>query len=156
MDIVEVRPEPSFVATLYFVQNVIDCKNPNALLSCTDSISDQFSRNKNTPSKFSDIRLKTNDPLFSRPSRAVEIDSLLKQPKPILQNDQLPDQEDLPTRRVSIPSNRTTPKKKPDCGTHVVAKSELWDTGNQHRCLKSHQKNSRVSISQEEGMTSIN
>lgn len=54
-------------------------------------------------------------------------------------------------RRVSISGNRTTPKKKADCGTHVVSKSELWDTGSQHRCSKSHQNKSRVSISQEEG-----
>lgn len=62
-----------------------------------------------------------------------------------------PEHEDICHRRVSVPSNRisTTPKKKPECGTHVVAKSELWDTGSQHRCSKSHQK-SRVSISQDE------
>lgn len=56
-------------------------------------------------------------------------------------------------RRVSVPSNRTTPKKKSECGTHVVAKSELWDTGSQHRCQKNHQKVSRVSISQDEGIS---
>lgn len=54
----------------------------------------------------------------------------------------------------------STPKRKPDHGTHVVAKSELWDTGNQHthththslcRCSsKSHQRASRVSISTDE------
>lgn len=54
-------------------------------------------------------------------------------------------------RRVSISGSRTTPKKKVECGTHVVSKSELWDTGSQHRCSKSHQNKSRVSISQEEG-----
>ncbi|XP_019875177.2 gamma-aminobutyric acid type B receptor subunit 2 isoform X2 [Aethina tumida] len=59
-------------------------------------------------------------------------------------------EDDSCHRRVSITSNRTTPKKKPECGTHVVAKSELWDTGSQHRCPKSHQKSNRVSISQEE------
>ncbi|XP_044763812.1 gamma-aminobutyric acid type B receptor subunit 2 isoform X1 [Coccinella septempunctata] len=52
-------------------------------------------------------------------------------------------------RRVSIPNARGTPKKKPDCGTHVVAKSELWDTGNQHRCSKIHQKPLKM-ISQDE------
>ncbi|CAG9767793.1 unnamed protein product [Ceutorhynchus assimilis] len=52
-------------------------------------------------------------------------------------------------RRTSIqPNARGTPKKKSECGTHVVAKSELWDTGSQHRCQKAHQKSSRVSISQ--------
>lgn len=74
-----------------------------------------------------------------------------KPQKSILHSDPPSEQEELTTRRVSIPSARTTPKKKPDCGTHVVAKSELWDTGNQHRCMKSHQKSSRVSIPQEEG-----
>lgn len=54
-------------------------------------------------------------------------------------------------RRVSISGSRSTPKKKAECGTHVVSKSELWDTGSQHRCSKSHQNKSRVSISQEEG-----
>ncbi|EFA04929.1 gamma-aminobutyric acid type B receptor subunit 2 [Tribolium castaneum] len=62
---------------------------------------------------------------------------------------EIPEHDEICHRRVSVPSNRTTPKKKPECGTHVVAKSELWDTGSQHRCMKSHQKN-RVSISQEE------
>ncbi|XP_066144261.1 gamma-aminobutyric acid type B receptor subunit 2 isoform X2 [Euwallacea fornicatus] len=61
-------------------------------------------------------------------------------------------------RRTSMQSTaRTTPKKKPECGTHIVAKSELWDTGGQHRCQKAHQKSSRVSISQhdEEGGNSV-
>lgn len=92
---------------------------------------------------------------ISWPSKTLEEESLQKYPKPILHNDPVLEQEDLSGRRVSIPSNRTTPKKKPDYGTHVVAKSELWDTGNQHRCTKSHQKSSRVSIPQEEGETFI-
>lgn len=62
----------------------------------------------------------------------------------------IPEHEEICHRRVSVPTNRTTPKKKADCGTHVVAKSELWDTGNQHRCPKSHPKSNRVSISQED------
>ncbi|RZC34862.1 7tm 3 and/or ANF receptor domain containing protein [Asbolus verrucosus] len=62
----------------------------------------------------------------------------------------IPEHDEICHRRVSVPSNRTTPKKKPDCGTHVVAKSELWDTGSQHRCAKAHQKGGRVSISQDE------
>lgn len=41
-------------------------------------------------------------------------------------------------RRVSVPSNLMVKKK--DGQQHVVAKSELWDTGSQHRCVKSHQK----------------
>lgn len=61
-----------------------------------------------------------------------------------------PDEAIVCHRRVSMGGNRT-PKKKSECGTHVVAKSELWDTGNQHRCMKTHQKSSRVSISQDEG-----
>ncbi|KAK5637996.1 hypothetical protein RI129_012291 [Pyrocoelia pectoralis] len=52
-------------------------------------------------------------------------------------------------RRLSIPVNRT-PKKKTEGGQHVVAKSELWDTGSQHRCNKVHQKNSRVVAVQQE------
>ncbi|KAB0791553.1 hypothetical protein PPYR_03353 [Photinus pyralis] len=52
-------------------------------------------------------------------------------------------------RRLSIPINRT-PKKKTEGGQHVVAKSELWDTGSQHRCNKVHQKNSRVVTVQQE------
>ncbi|XP_060533297.1 gamma-aminobutyric acid type B receptor subunit 2 isoform X2 [Cylas formicarius] len=60
------------------------------------------------------------------------------------------------SRRTSIPNSRTTtPKKKPDCGTHVVAKSELWDTGSQHRCAKSHQKSSRVSLPQQDDESHI-
>lgn len=51
-------------------------------------------------------------------------------------------------RRVSV-SGRTTPKKKNECGTHVVSKSELWDTGSQHRCPKSHQSKARVSVDDE-------
>ena len=54
-------------------------------------------------------------------------------------------------RRVSVPVNRTIPKKKIEYGTHVVAKSELWDTGSQHRCIKVHQKAGRVNVNQEEG-----
>ncbi|KAK9876297.1 hypothetical protein WA026_012595 [Henosepilachna vigintioctopunctata] len=52
-------------------------------------------------------------------------------------------------RRVSIPNTKGTPKRKTECGTHVVAKSELWDTGNQHRCTKIHQKPLKT-ISQDE------
>lgn len=92
--------------------------------------------------------------MFSRPSRIPDQESTQKPPKPVLQNDPIPEQEALSTRRVSIPNNKTTPKKKAECGTHVVAKSELWDTGTQHRCMKSHQKSSRVSITQEEGRLS--
>lgn len=58
-------------------------------------------------------------------------------------------------RRVSVPANRLTPKKKTEGGQHVVAKSELWDTGSQHRCGKSHQKSNRSSISQDEGIVYI-
>ncbi|KAF5284264.1 hypothetical protein FQR65_LT00265 [Abscondita terminalis] len=53
-------------------------------------------------------------------------------------------------RRLSTPTNRMTPKKKIEGGQHVVAKSELWDTGSQHRCNKGHQKNSRITIPQDE------
>lgn len=57
-------------------------------------------------------------------------------------------------RRVSVPSNPnlTLPTRgrrgNNDFSGHMVAKSELWDTGNQHRCSKAHQK--RVSVSQPE------
>lgn len=54
-------------------------------------------------------------------------------------------------RRVSVSAAKTTPKKKAEYGTHVVSKSELWDTGSQHRCTKTHQKNTRVGINQEDG-----
>lgn len=60
------------------------------------------------------------------------------------------DQEEKTYYKSGIPNIRTTPKKKTDYGTHVVTKSELWDTGSQHRCMKSHQKSSRVSIPQED------
>ncbi|KAF5290089.1 hypothetical protein FQA39_LY14870 [Lamprigera yunnana] len=56
----------------------------------------------------------------------------------------------LCSRRLSTPVNRMTPKKKIEGGQHVVAKSELWDTGSQHRCNKGHQKNSRMIIPQDE------
>lgn len=56
------------------------------------------------------------------------------------------------TRRVSVPANKVTPKKKCESAQqHVVSKSELWDTGSQHRCNKAHQKSSRISLPQEEG-----
>lgn len=56
-------------------------------------------------------------------------------------------------RRVSVPSNPnltlpTRNKRNNDFSGHMVAKSELWDTGNQHRCNKTHPK--RVSVSQQE------
>ncbi|XP_076255856.1 gamma-aminobutyric acid type B receptor subunit 2 isoform X1 [Rhynchophorus ferrugineus] len=54
------------------------------------------------------------------------------------------------SRRANMQNSRGTPKKKTECGTHVVAKSELWDTGSQHRCQKAHQKSSRVSIVQQD------
>ncbi|XP_022907049.1 gamma-aminobutyric acid type B receptor subunit 2 [Onthophagus taurus] len=72
-----------------------------------------------------------------------------------LKNDAQDHEENVCYRRVSVPVNRATPaKKKNECGTHVVAKSELWDTGNQHRCVKSHQKTSR-SVNQEEDDTTM-
>ncbi|ERL84086.1 hypothetical protein D910_01429, partial [Dendroctonus ponderosae] len=76
--------------------------------------------------------------------------SSIKAVESVLEDD-LVVKEGICHRRTSVQSNiRTTPKKKPECGTHVVAKSELWDTGSQHRCQKAHQKSSRVSISQDE------
>lgn len=57
-------------------------------------------------------------------------------------------------RRVSVPANPnlTLPTRSKrsnnDFSGHMVAKSELWDTGNQHRCSKGHQK--RVSVPQKE------
>lgn len=70
-----------------------------------------------------------------------------------MKSDYLERQESVAcSRRVSVPTNRSTPKKKLECAQHVVAKSELWDTGSQHRCNKAHQKGgSRVSVSQDEG-----
>lgn len=90
-----------------------------------------------------------------RLSKTPEIDYRQEKRRQSLKTDyQEHEEETTCHRRVSVPSNRTTPKKKPECGTHVVAKSELWDTGSQHRCQKNHQKVSRVSISQDEGKTS--
>nr|CAI5851397.1 unnamed protein product [Callosobruchus analis] len=81
-----------------------------------------------------------------RPSRTVESDLPSKR-KQSMKPEILPEIEETTTHK---PGNRTPAKKKAECGTHVVAKSELWDTGNQHRCTKSHQKPGRVSISQDE------
>ncbi|GJQ78108.1 GABA-B-R2 [Trypoxylus dichotomus] len=73
-----------------------------------------------------------------------------------LKNDSHEHDEGVCHRRVSVPVNRATPKKKNECGTHVVAKSELWDTGSaQHRCPKAHQKSSRTSINQEEAEENV-
>lgn len=64
---------------------------------------------------------------------------------------EIPEHEVEYNRRVSVSGGKmTTPKKKSECGTHVVSKSELWDTGNQHRCVKTHQKNSRT-VAQDDG-----
>ncbi|KAJ3651049.1 hypothetical protein Zmor_017112 [Zophobas morio] len=84
-----------------------------------------------------------------RASRVVEPDAAPEKRRMSMKTE-VSEHDEVCHRRVSVPSNRTTPKKKPECGTHVVAKSELWDTGSQHRCMKGHQKASRVSISQEE------
>ncbi|CAH2009203.1 unnamed protein product [Acanthoscelides obtectus] len=81
-----------------------------------------------------------------RPSRTLESDLTSKR-KQSLKPEFLPEIEETTTHK---PGNRTPAKKKAEYGTHVVAKSELWDTGNQHRCTKSHQKPGRVSISQDE------
>lgn len=100
---------------------------------------------------------KTTSSYERRFSRTPEMELKQEKRRQSLKNEERADPEEaschrsVSARRVSVPSNRTTPKKKSECGTHVVAKSELWDTGNQHRCPKSHQKTSRVSISQEEG-----
>ncbi|XP_074026601.1 gamma-aminobutyric acid type B receptor subunit 2 isoform X2 [Leptinotarsa decemlineata] len=84
-----------------------------------------------------------------RPSRVfdTEINSKRKQG---LKSEPLSEQEESVVHKISAPNNKITPKRRQEFGTHVVAKSELWNTGNQHRCMKSHQKSSRVSISQEE------
>lgn len=88
-----------------------------------------------------------------RSSKTPEMDYKMEKRRQSLKTDyqERENDENICHRRVSVPSNRTTPKKKSECGTHVVAKSELWDTGSQHRCQKNHQKVSRVSISQDEG-----
>jgi hypothetical protein len=84
-----------------------------------------------------------------RPSRVLDLEHIAERRRTSMKAE-IPEHDEVCHRRVSVPSNRTTPKKKTECGTHVVAKSELWDTGSQHRCAKAHQKTSRVSISQEE------
>ncbi|XP_025832436.1 gamma-aminobutyric acid type B receptor subunit 2 [Agrilus planipennis] len=71
-------------------------------------------------------------------------------------NEESFDSDEIPYgRRVSIPSTKTTPKKKIEGGQHVVAKSELWDTGTQHRCNRLHQKSPRVSVSSQEEDESV-
>ncbi|XP_018573120.1 gamma-aminobutyric acid type B receptor subunit 2 [Anoplophora glabripennis] len=122
--------------------------------SVKDTFGSEFERSRadNSPA---DIK-KDEPKIFRTPvherraSKVLDLESMEKR-RMSVKNELLPEQEEVVCpRRVSIPSNRTTPKKKPECGTHVVAKSELWDTGSQHRCMKSHQKSGRVSISQDE------
>lgn len=85
-----------------------------------------------------------------RVSQSFDSGMTMTRRKSSLKTESLPEEESA-CYKSAVPNNRSTPKKKPDYGTHVVSKSELWDTGSQHRCMKSHQKSSRVSISQEEG-----
>ncbi|XP_045467345.1 gamma-aminobutyric acid type B receptor subunit 2 [Harmonia axyridis] len=86
-----------------------------------------------------------------RPSRVGEVESTMNERRRCsMKNETIEYNEDCCTRRVSIPNARGTPKKKTDCGTHVVAKSELWDTGNQHRCSKIHQKPLKIIPQDEE------
>ncbi|KAJ8917294.1 hypothetical protein NQ315_002312 [Exocentrus adspersus] len=126
--------------------------------SVKDTFNSDFEKPRTAPSpgdvkKEEMKRVKT--PVHERrASRTVDAE-LLEKRRSSIKTEPLPEQEAVPClRRVSVPSNRTTPKKKPECGTHVVAKSELWDTGTQHRCAKSHQK-SRVSIPQDEDSNHI-
>ncbi|CAG9830654.1 unnamed protein product [Diabrotica balteata] len=96
--------------------------------------------------------VRTKTPTHERrSSRCYDSETMtITRRKSSLKAETVVEQEERMCHKTAVPSNRTTPKKKPEYGTHVVSKSELWDTGSQHRCMKSHQKNSRVSISQEE------
>uniref|UniRef100_A0A6P7FDM5 Gamma-aminobutyric acid type B receptor subunit 2 isoform X1 n=1 Tax=Diabrotica virgifera virgifera TaxID=50390 RepID=A0A6P7FDM5_DIAVI len=96
--------------------------------------------------------VRTKTPTHERrSSRCYDSETMtITRRKSSLKAETVVEQEERTCHKTAVPSNRTTPKKKPEYGTHVVSKSELWDTGSQHRCMKSHQKNSRVSISQEE------
>ncbi|CAH1118642.1 unnamed protein product [Phaedon cochleariae] len=94
---------------------------------------------------------KTKTPTHERRhSRTLDTDIQAKR-KQSLRTEPLPEQDEPVCLKSNPPSNKTTPKKKAEHGgTHIVTKSELWDTGSQHRCTKSHQKSSRVSIAQDE------
>ncbi|XP_057667977.1 gamma-aminobutyric acid type B receptor subunit 2 isoform X1 [Diorhabda carinulata] len=83
-------------------------------------------------------------------SKCFESETTVVRRRSSVKPEYLQDQEEKKSYKCGIPSIRTTPKKKTDYGTHVVTKSELWDTGSQHRCMKSHQKSSRVSLPQED------
>lgn len=103
---------------------------------------------QNLDTNYNNMNTNEQPPPPSSERRAQEI--VMERRRTSLKGTEIAE-ESVCYRRVSISGNRTTPKKKADCGTHVVSKSELWDTGSQHRCSKSHQNKSRVSISQEEG-----
>ncbi|CAH1111941.1 unnamed protein product [Psylliodes chrysocephalus] len=97
-----------------------------------------------------EIVIRTKTPTHERRvSQSFDSGMTMTRRKSSLKTESLPEEESA-CYKSAVPNNRSTPKKKPDYGTHVVSKSELWDTGSQHRCMKSHQKSSRVSISQEE------
>ncbi|XP_056646832.1 gamma-aminobutyric acid type B receptor subunit 2 isoform X3 [Diorhabda sublineata] len=83
-------------------------------------------------------------------SKCFESETTVVRRRSSVKPEYLQDREEKKNYKCGIPSIRTTPKKKTDYGTHVVTKSELWDTGSQHRCMKSHQKSSRVSLPQED------
>ncbi|CAH0549470.1 unnamed protein product [Brassicogethes aeneus] len=141
--------------------NIAIQNNKNLDSNCNtvkDVIQDKDDAIVPTPKKQIALEEKRKTPTHERrPSKVPDIDSstleriekLEKLEKRRLSKNDLSEDESC-HRRVSISSQRATPKKKSDCGTHVVSKSELWDTGSQHRCPKSHSKSSRVSISQDE------
>lgn len=64
-------------------------------------------------------------------------------------------------RRVSVPTNNLACRgaqqagKKIDFSGHVVSKSELWDTGNQHRCAAAQKHKAKVNIVSQPDVTQI-
>lgn len=114
--------------------------------------------NKQSPKMPKEFRTTTptkmiqKTPTHERKSSKVE-DYVQEKRRCSMQRMDTVEKEEVCPRRVSVPNaGRTTPKKKGECGTHVVTKSELWDTGNQHRCQKSHQKPQKVNIPDNEDM----
>ncbi|KAK9753076.1 Receptor family ligand binding region [Popillia japonica] len=146
------------------VQPPVELTKPVETVCNGSEISKEASLLEETP-KHSVRILKTAEPIL-QPQKVEEKkqqvaaphqDVQERTPPPVqakrrcsLKNDGHEHEEGTCHRRVSVPVNRATPKKKSECGTHVVAKSELWDTGSQHRCPKVHQKSSRTSVNQEE------
>ncbi|XP_050310486.1 gamma-aminobutyric acid type B receptor subunit 2 isoform X2 [Anthonomus grandis grandis] len=160
------KPNPPKVDTipLKLDNNYNSVKEPNKVVSIAEQIEIQRCETQLKP--FPSEQVESRDSTLKRQERKTPtherrlsrtpgvVDSIEVQEKrrsSIKTPGNITEQEVSCHRRTSTQSNnRGTPKKKPECGTHVVAKSELWDTGSQHRCQKSHQKTNRVSIPQQD------